>query len=82
MKKEEIIQGTLDLRHPTDFYKDLFCPATGFACYLRYDIWENREKLNEEDITKPDKIFSEEELKRVIDSMEKSHAPGLDEIPY
>lgn len=47
-KEEEIIQGTLDiLQHATGFYKDLFCHAVGFACYLRSDIWENREKLNE-----------------------------------
>jgi hypothetical protein len=69
----EQIQGTADLVvHATTFYKDLFGPQQMSYTRMRNGIWSESECLSDEDRAEMDKPFTEEEIRGVIDQMEKS----------
>jgi hypothetical protein len=69
------------LEHATAFYKDLIGPVTDSGIRLSDDVWAEEEKLNALDCVELDKRFSLEEIKDVIDHMEKNKAPGPDGFP-
>jgi hypothetical protein len=48
---------------------------------LRDEIWEERKKLSDSDRVDMDREFSEEEIKSVIDQMERNKAAGPDGFP-
>jgi mannosylglycoprotein endo-beta-mannosidase len=78
----EQIQGTADLlAHATAFYKDLFGPQQMSHTRMRNGIWSESECLNDEDRVEMDKPFTEEEIRGVIDQMEKNKAAGPDGFP-
>jgi mannosylglycoprotein endo-beta-mannosidase len=66
-------------------YKSL--PLQGFVwqpmsqARMRDDIWSEAESLTEEDRVEMDKPFTEEEIKNVVDQMEKNKAAGPDSFP-
>lgn len=76
---EEVKQGTTNLvNHATDFYKSLFGRADGFQCHLRGEMWGDGERLTVEEQTVLDMPFGEDEIKGIIDSMERNKAVGHD----
>jgi hypothetical protein len=82
MNGSEQIQGTADLlTHATAFYKDLFGPQQMSHTRMRDGIWSEFECLNAEYRAEMDKPFTEEEIKGVIDQMEKNKAAGPDGFP-
>jgi hypothetical protein len=62
-------------------YKELFGPVNDSGIRLRDDIWTEEEQLNVVDILDMDKSFSLEEVKDVVDHMEKNKAAGPDGFP-
>jgi hypothetical protein len=81
-KGDSIIHGDAALfEHATSFYKDLFGPIDDTGIRLRDDIWLEDEKLNNFDIVDMDRRFSLEEIKEVVDHMEKNKAAGPDGFP-
>ena len=69
---QDTIQGTPDLlKHATEFYKYLFGPVQQVNMRLRDNVWETEEQLSDLDRDELDRDFSDEEVKQVIDSMEK-----------
>jgi hypothetical protein len=79
---DELIQGTPDLlNHATAFYKNLFGPQLSCCTRLRDEIWSDEEKLSDIDRVDMDREFTEEEVKNVIDQMEKNKAAGPDGFP-
>jgi hypothetical protein len=80
-KGDTIIQGDdALLDHATSFYKDLFGPVADTAIRLNNEIWEEGDKLNNFDRLDMDWRFSMEEIKEVIDQMERNKAASLDGI--
>ena len=79
---DEVIEGSSNLfKHATEFYKELFGPASGNLCRLKENMWEPNEKLSNIDnfiLTRP---FSETEIKNALFSMKKNKAPGPDNMP-
>jgi mannosylglycoprotein endo-beta-mannosidase len=65
----------------TAFYKDLFGPQLSACTRLRDDIWSEEEKLSDLERENMDIAFTEEEIKNVIDQMERNKAPGPDGFP-
>jgi hypothetical protein len=81
-KGDTIIQGDdALLDHATSFYKDLFGPVADTGIRLDGEIWEEREKLNNLDRLDMDRRFSMEEIKDIVDQMEKNKAVGPDGFP-
>jgi hypothetical protein len=82
MNGSEQIQGTSDLlSHATAFYKDLFGPQQLSHTRMREGSWSKAKCLNDADRADLDKPFTEEEIKEVIDQMEKNKAAGPDGFP-
>lgn len=76
------IRGTPELlNHATHFYKELFGPAEGFHCHLREDMWIPQEQLSDAENIELNRPFDEEEIKYIIESMEKNKAAGPDGFP-
>jgi hypothetical protein len=76
------IQRTPDLlNHATLFYKSLFAPQVSNNIKLRDDVWDTEEKLSKEERNNLDSPFTEEEIKNVIDQMEKNKATWRDGFP-
>jgi hypothetical protein len=48
---------------------------------LSEDIWEEEEKLDDNDRRELDMLFGEEEIHEIVDQMEKNKAEGPDGIP-
>jgi hypothetical protein len=69
------------LVHATAFYKDLFGPHQISHTRLRNGIWPESECLNDEDREEMDKAFTEEEIRGVIDQMERNESAGPDDFP-
>jgi hypothetical protein len=68
----EIIQGTSDLlTHATSFYKELFGPQQMSTARLAANVWSNEECLNDSDRFELDRSFTEDEIRNVVDQMEK-----------
>jgi hypothetical protein len=68
----ETIQGTPALlEHATSFYKKLFGPVEDAGVRLRDEIWDEEEKLNEDDRISLDRIFTEHEIHDILCQMEK-----------
>jgi hypothetical protein len=81
-KGDTIVQGDAALlEHASVFYKDLFGPVIDSAIRLRDDVWAEEEKLNTLDCAEMDKCFTLDEIKDVIDHMEKNKAAGPDGFP-
>ncbi|KAK1697578.1 hypothetical protein QYE76_014275 [Lolium multiflorum] len=81
-KGDTVVQGNAALlEHATAFYKDLFGPVIDSGIRLSDDVWSDDEKLNDFDCVELDKRFSLEEIKEVIDHMEKNKAAGPDGFP-
>jgi hypothetical protein len=75
MNGSEQIQGTPDLlSHATAFYKDLFGPQQLSHTRMREGSWSETECLDDTDRANLDRSFSEEEIKEVIDQMEKKQS--------
>jgi len=72
---DSIIDGDDDLiQHVTSYYKELFGPAAGNIFQIDPDLWEEREKVTNdenEELTKP---FTEEEVKSALFQMEKKQS--------
>ncbi|KAK1570145.1 hypothetical protein QYE76_027234 [Lolium multiflorum] len=69
------------LDHATQFYKNLFGPAEDRGVRLNAEIWENAEKLDDRDREILSRRFTEQEVKNVVDLMEKNKAAGPDGFP-
>jgi hypothetical protein len=81
-KGDSIVLGDAALlEHATAFYKDLFGPVIDSGIRLSGDVWSDEEKLNDVDRAGLDMNFSLEEIKDVIDHMEKNKAAGPDGFP-
>jgi hypothetical protein len=79
---DSVIQGDEDLlQHATDFYKNLFGPVENRGVRLSEDVWNNEEKLDDTDRENLDRRFTVEEVKNVVDQIEKNKAAGPDGIP-
>jgi mannosylglycoprotein endo-beta-mannosidase len=78
----DLVQGTLDLvAHATAIYKDVFGSQQMSHARMRDNIWSEAESLTEEDRVEMDKPVTEEEIKNVVDQMEKNKAAGPDGFP-
>jgi hypothetical protein len=81
-KGDSVIQGDAAvLEHAASFYKDLFGPVVDTGIRLSDEIWIEGEKLNAQDRFDMDRRFSLDEIKDVIDHMEKNKAEGPDGFP-
>jgi len=79
---ETFIEGTKNLlNHATAFYKELFGLAKGNLFHLSIDRWSSDEKLSVDDNIILTSVFTEEEVKKALFSMESNRAPGPDDIP-
>jgi hypothetical protein len=76
------IEGTENLvNHATSFYKSLFGPAPGNLIDIDVNMWDDSEKLSEEDNLDLCRPFSMEEIKKSLFEMRVNRAPGPDNIP-
>jgi hypothetical protein len=79
---ESLVQGDEDLlQRATDFYRNLFGPAKDRGVRLDENVWNTDEKLNDLDRENLGRRFTMEEVKHVVDQMEKNKAAGPDGIP-
>jgi hypothetical protein len=79
---DRTIQGTSALmEHATEFYKQLFGPVVDSGVRLDDSIWDENEKLDENDRNILNAPFTEEEIHHAISQMEKNKAAGPDGIP-
>jgi len=79
---ERVIEGDENLvNHATSYYKTLFGPDIGNTFPLDPSLWNNDEKVSEEDNSALIKPFTEEEIKFTLFKMEKNKAIGPDKIP-
>lgn len=69
------------LDHATKYYKKLFGPAEDRKIPLNPSLFENVEKLPEDDNRDLCRPFTEEEIKNALDQMEHNKAAGPDKIP-
>jgi hypothetical protein len=77
-----VVEGEEKLiEHATEYYKDLFGPGHGNSFNLDPDMWEEGEKITEEDNTELTKPFTEKEIKDALFQMEVNKAVGPDGIP-
>jgi hypothetical protein len=77
-----VIHGDEELiKHSTNFYKTLFGPVEDKGVRLNGDIWNNDEKLSDTDRENLSSRFKEEEVKNVVDQMEKNKVACPDGIP-
>jgi hypothetical protein len=73
----DFVKGTPDLvAHATSFYEELFGPQQMSHARLRDDASSVSECLHEADRIDMDMPFTEEEVKNVVDQMEKNKAAG------
>jgi hypothetical protein len=68
------------VNHATSFYKSLFGPAPGNLIDIDVNIWEDNEKLSEEDNLDLCRPFSMEEIKKALFEMRVNRALGPDNI--
>ena len=61
--------------------KNLFGPEIGNTFPLDPSLWNDEEKVNEEENSALTKPFTEEEIKSALVMMEKNKAAGPDKIP-
>lgn len=77
-----VIEGDEEIReHATQFYKSLFGSPDKPNTHLNPNCWDGNEKVDSfenEQLVRP---FTEEEIKKVVMSLEKNTAPGPDHIP-
>jgi hypothetical protein len=69
------------LRHVTEYYRELFGPATRDAFELNNDLWPLEEVVSREENEELVKPFSEEEVGAALFQMEKNKAAGPDGFP-
>ena len=82
MDGNTIIEGDSNLsKHATDYYKNLFGPATGNTFPLNEDLWEVIEKVTREDNIELTQPFSESEINEAFFRMERNNTAGPDKIP-
>jgi hypothetical protein len=66
----ENIQGTPALlEHATSLYKNLFGPVHDAGVRLRDEVWDEEEKLNEDDRINLDRSFTKQEIHDIIYQM-------------
>ena len=76
---ERVIEGDENLvNHATSYYKTLFGPDIGNTFPLDPSLWNNDEKVSEEDNSALIKPFTEEEIKFALFKMEKNKTVGPD----
>ena len=78
-----LIEGDENLvAHATQYYKQLFGPASGNLLPIDPMVWSEDEKASEQEnmllITQP---FTEDEVKNALFQMERNKGAGLDKIP-
>ena len=72
-----MIQGTPELlSHATEFYKGLFGQVADSGVRFDESSWTEEEKLSEEERSETDRPFTEDEIKKIVEGMEKNKAPG------
>lgn len=69
------------LDHATNYYKKLFGPADESRIPLSQSLFDNTEKLTQEDNANLCRPFTESEIKDALFQMEHNKAAGLDKIP-
>ncbi|CAN6218645.1 unnamed protein product [Urochloa humidicola] len=69
------------LEHATGYYKNLFGPSDCPIMEMDSNCWSEEEKINIEENEFLTREFSEEEIKKVIDTTKHNTAPGPDHIP-
>jgi hypothetical protein len=75
------IEGTENLvNHATSFYKSLFGPAPGNLIDIDENMWDDSERLSEDDNLDLCRPFSMEEIKKALFEMRVNRAPGPDNI--
>ena len=78
---DNIIEGDSDLiTHATEYYRNLFGPASGNTFPLNENLWKCDEKVSKTDNFELKKPFSESEIKDALFQMEKNKAAGPDKI--
>jgi hypothetical protein len=69
------------LKHATEYYRGLFRDTQGNAFQLDEDLWEEGEKMSNDDNHDIARPFSELEIKNALFQMETNKAAGPDSIP-
>jgi hypothetical protein len=70
------------LKHATEFYKKLFEKEPRENIELDEDFWEDEDKVTPEENQMLEAEFSEEEIKRAIDSSYSEGAPEPDDFSF
>ena len=79
---DSIIDGDDDLiQHATSYYTELFGLAAGNIFQIDPDLWEDWEKVTNDENEELIKPFTEEEVKNALFQMKKNKAAGPDSIP-
>jgi hypothetical protein len=77
-----IIEGDENLlKHATSYYADLFGPGEEHNIHIDVSLWDELEKVSDDDNTALTRPFNEIEIKEALFSMEKNKAAGPDKIP-
>jgi len=81
-KDGEIIQGDENLlNHATDYYTNLFGPEEDHNIHIDQSLWDEVDKVLDEDNEKLCKPFSEQKIKDALFQTERNKAAGPDKIP-
>lgn len=82
MDGDSIIEGDENmLAYATQYYKELFGPASGNAFPVDPNMWNPEEKVDIESNGLLSQPFSEEKIKYALFQLEKNKAVGPDKIP-
>ena len=81
-KDGEMIEGDENLlNHATDYYTTLFGPVEEHNIHMDQSVWDEVDKVSDEDNEKLCKPFCEQEIKDALFQMERNKAAGPDKIP-
>lgn len=77
-----VIEGDENLlKHATEYYSELFGPADDHNIHIDSSLWDELEKVSDDDNIMLASPFSESEIKEALFQIEKHKAAGPDKIP-
>ena len=80
-EEQELLDTEKILEHATNYYKTLFGPSEKSSFTLSSALWGPNSCVSQEENYNLVAPFTQEEIKKVVFSMEKNTAPGPDHLP-
>jgi hypothetical protein len=80
-EEQELLDTEKILEHATNYYKTIFGPSEKSSFTLSSSLWGPNSCVSQEENHNLVAPFTQEEIKKVVFSMDKNTAPGPDHLP-